>query len=250
MRFANTGDRTSALRGRADEDVPRDQRPRLRDHRGRPTTGRAGAQVGDTVVRVVSRPGFPAARDARRRRERALRKLEARLGPYPYRVLKVVQSAGALRHGGARRRLDPDRDAVGQPAIPGHPRDRPPVVLRDRRQRPGPRAVRRRGRRRLRRPPGPRPPPRLPLRDGRPRPLDLRLLVDLLLRGRLHPGRQPARQRAPEDGLGGVLGGAPRLRRRPAMGPDATRGPCSTPSTRDAARTCASWWRHRFPTLY
>ena len=41
---------------------------------------------------------------------------------------------------------------VGQPALPGRPRDGPPVVLRDRRQRPGARAVRRRGRRRLRRP--------------------------------------------------------------------------------------------------
>ena len=52
------------------------------------------AVVGDNVVRVVYRPGFPAsaALDAA---TNALRKLEARLGPYPYKVLKVVQSAGA-----------------------------------------------------------------------------------------------------------------------------------------------------------
>jgi hypothetical protein len=52
------------------------------------------AVVGDNIVRVVYRPGFPAtaALDAA---TNALRKLEARLGPYPYRVLKVVQSAGA-----------------------------------------------------------------------------------------------------------------------------------------------------------
>jgi hypothetical protein len=50
--------------------------------------------VGDTVVRVISRPGFPAARtlDAA---ANAVRKLEAKLGPYPYPVLRVVQSAGA-----------------------------------------------------------------------------------------------------------------------------------------------------------
>ncbi|OGO56337.1 MAG: hypothetical protein A2V85_10875 [Chloroflexi bacterium RBG_16_72_14] len=50
--------------------------------------------VGDNIVRVVYRPGFPAtaALDAA---ANALRKLEARLGPYPYKVLKVVQSAGA-----------------------------------------------------------------------------------------------------------------------------------------------------------
>ncbi len=50
--------------------------------------------VGDTIVRVLARPGFPAARtlDAA---ANALRELEAKLGPYPYPVLRVVQSAGA-----------------------------------------------------------------------------------------------------------------------------------------------------------
>ena len=50
--------------------------------------------VGDTRIRVVSRPGFPADR-ALDAAANALRKLEAKLGPYPYRVLKVAQSAGA-----------------------------------------------------------------------------------------------------------------------------------------------------------
>lgn len=49
--------------------------------------------VGETTVRVVHRPGFPASAtmDAA---VTALRRLEARLGPYPYPVLTVVQSAG------------------------------------------------------------------------------------------------------------------------------------------------------------
>jgi hypothetical protein len=49
--------------------------------------------VGDTTVRVIHRAGFPAAAvmDAA---TTALRRLEARLGPYPYPVFKVVQSAG------------------------------------------------------------------------------------------------------------------------------------------------------------
>ena len=51
-------------------------------------------RVGDNIVRVVYRPGFPAAAALRAARN-ALARIEARLGPYPYRVLKVVQSAGA-----------------------------------------------------------------------------------------------------------------------------------------------------------
>ncbi len=52
------------------------------------------AIVGDNIVRVVYRPGFPAAA-ALRAAKNALTRIEAKLGPYPYRVLKVVQSAGA-----------------------------------------------------------------------------------------------------------------------------------------------------------
>ena len=62
-----------------------------------------------------------------------------------------------------------------QPALPRHPRDRAPVVLRARRQRPGAPAVRRRGRGRLRGPLRPRPAAREPLPDRPARPDDLRL---------------------------------------------------------------------------
>ena len=51
------------------------------------------ALVGDTVVRVVARPGFPKAAVMRAAKV-AVAKLEARLGPYPYRVIKIVQAAG------------------------------------------------------------------------------------------------------------------------------------------------------------
>ena len=49
--------------------------------------------VGDTAVRVMARPGFPAAA-LMRAATSAVRKLESRLGPYPYRILTVVQTAG------------------------------------------------------------------------------------------------------------------------------------------------------------
>ena len=92
MRFANTGDRIAAS---ADGLTRTFRATNVRDfvvtaasdYRIREAT------VGDTVVRVVSRPGFPAAATMTAA-VNALRKLEARLGPYPYRVLKVVQSAG------------------------------------------------------------------------------------------------------------------------------------------------------------
>jgi hypothetical protein len=49
--------------------------------------------VGDTTVRVITRPGTPSATwmDAA---VNALTKLEARLGPYPWRTLRIVQSSG------------------------------------------------------------------------------------------------------------------------------------------------------------
>jgi hypothetical protein len=53
----------------------------------------ASATVGDTVVRVHYRSGAPAS-SMLSAAKRALTKLEARLGPYPYPVLKIVQSAG------------------------------------------------------------------------------------------------------------------------------------------------------------
>ena len=125
----------------------------------------------------------------------------------------------------------PTGTAARQPALPRRPRDGAPVVLRDRRQRPVARAVRRRGRRRLRGALHPRPAADQPLRDGDAGPLDLRVLGRLLLREDLHPGRQPARRRAAPDGLDRVLGGAARLRRgQPEQDRhDARR--CSTRST-------------------
>ena len=51
-----------------------------------------------------------------------------------------------------------------------------------------------------------------PLLAGPARPVDLQVLVGLLLRGRLHPGRQLPRLRAKADGLHRVLGGHARLR--------------------------------------
>jgi hypothetical protein len=93
LRYGNTGDRiaisadglTRTFRARNVRDFVVTA---ARDYRTKQ------AVVGDNIVRVVYRPGFPAtaALDAAKN---ALRKLEARLGPYPYRVLKVVQSAGA-----------------------------------------------------------------------------------------------------------------------------------------------------------
>ena len=227
LRFANTGDRISAS---ADGLTRTFRATNVRDF---VITAAADyrtteARVGDTLVRVVSRPGFPASATLSAA-VNAVRKLEAKLGPYPYRVLKVVQSAG--------------RYGMEGPGVAWIPTGTPSGNLRylvtheiahqwfygmvgnDQAREP----VRRRGRHRLRRPPGPRAPPRLPLRDGRPRPPDLRLLGDLLLRGRLHPGRQPARQRPPEDGLGGLLDGAPRLRRRPAMAPQPHADPARRP---------------------
>jgi aminopeptidase N len=49
--------------------------------------------VGDNVVRVYYRPGAPASALLAAAKT-ALSRLEARLGPYPYTVLKIVQSAG------------------------------------------------------------------------------------------------------------------------------------------------------------
>jgi aminopeptidase N len=50
--------------------------------------------VGDTIVRVFYRPGAPASAILDAAAD-AFAAIEARLGPYPYPVFKVVQSAGA-----------------------------------------------------------------------------------------------------------------------------------------------------------
>ena len=49
--------------------------------------------VGDNIVRVFSRPGAPAAAMLDAAAD-AFKAIEAKLGPYPYRYFRVVQSAG------------------------------------------------------------------------------------------------------------------------------------------------------------
>ena len=55
--------------------------------------GTRGAVAGDTAIKVVTRPGAPAAAMLSAATT-ALKKLEARLGPYPWPVLRIVQSSG------------------------------------------------------------------------------------------------------------------------------------------------------------
>ena len=172
---------------------------------------------------VAGRPRFDRARllparsagggDARCRGGR-LRRPRATARVVPASDLPGGPVGRGLRDGVAGSHLDPDRCGRREPALPGRPRDRPPVVLRDRRQRPVEAAVRRRGRRRFRGPLHPGLEARQPMRHGDPRSHDLPVLGRLLLREDLHPGRQPARQRAAEDGLDRVLGRAARLHRR------------------------------------
>ncbi len=55
----------------------------------------ASRQVGDTSVRVITRPGQPSSA-LLAAAVNAVTKLEARLGPYPWPVLRIVQSSGGL----------------------------------------------------------------------------------------------------------------------------------------------------------
>ena len=50
-------------------------------------------EVGDTTLRVITRPGAPASA-IESAAVSALTKLEARLGPYPWPALRIVQSSG------------------------------------------------------------------------------------------------------------------------------------------------------------
>ena len=174
----------------------------------------------------------------------------ATAGPLSPPVLQGRPVGRRLRHGIAGPDLDPDRSGLGQPALPGRPRDGPPVVLRARRQRPGARAVHRRGRRRLRR----------PLRPGAQRAsrcstgrLDLSIYpysATCYYETDLHPGRQPARRGPPADGLDRLLGGAARLHHvtRDALAPTSSllyALDAATPL--DLAQTL---FGPRFPRLY
>ena len=147
-----TTDRHARLRD--DRRAGRERRPHDRRSRRRtsatsrsprrPTTRSTSAMVGDTTVRVYYRPGAPASRSCRPRSTRS-RRCEPLVGPYPYADLRPRPDRRRLRDGVAGPDLDPDRGRGGEPLVPRPPRDRPPVVLRDRRQRPGARAVHRRG---------------------------------------------------------------------------------------------------------
>ena len=92
MRFATTGARLSVS---ADGLTQVFEATNVRDM----TTAAASdyrttsATVGDNTVRVYYRPGAPASAMLNAAKS-ALTKLEARLGPYPYKVLKIVQTAG------------------------------------------------------------------------------------------------------------------------------------------------------------
>jgi hypothetical protein len=94
MRIATTGTRTAVsadgLTQTFEATDVRDVTTTLaRDYR---TTS---ATVGDNIVRVYYRPGAPATA-LRNAAVRALTELEARLGPYPYTTLKIVQTAGGF----------------------------------------------------------------------------------------------------------------------------------------------------------
>lgn len=92
LRFAATGRRTAVS---ADRLVSTFDATDVRDFvvaASRDATTRS-ATVGATTVRVVARGGFPAAAVLTAAKA-ALTKLQARLGPYPYPVLTVAESAG------------------------------------------------------------------------------------------------------------------------------------------------------------
>ena len=194
--FATSGRPGVDQRRRADPGLRGHERPRLHGDRGHGLPDPKSRVVRDSVVRVYYRPGAPGAAMLDAAAD-AFDAIERRLGSYPHRTFRVAQSAGGVRDGVARAHLDPDRGrAASNLRYLGDARDGPPVVLRDRRQRPGEGAVRRRGRGRLRGTLRARPPAREPMRQGDARPDDLFVQRHVLLREDLHPGRQPARRRA------------------------------------------------------
>ena len=90
--------------------------------------------VGDAIVRVWYRPGFPAS-SVLSAAKHAIASMEPLVGQYPYPTYDLAQTAGG--YGMESPGLTWIPTGVGQPVVPRPPRDRPPVVLRDRRQRPG-----------------------------------------------------------------------------------------------------------------
>ena len=92
MRFATTGARRTVS---SDGLVSTYEAANVRDVvvAGAADYRTTSVEVGDNVVTVFHRAGAPATA-MRTAARSALTKLEARLGPYPYTVLKIVQSAG------------------------------------------------------------------------------------------------------------------------------------------------------------
>ena len=192
--------------GRPDADVRGEERPRRDDH------GRARLQHPDDLRRqdpgsLLLPVGSERRDDPRRGRGRHPR-LPGPPGPVPVHDVQGRPIGRRVRDGVTGPHLDPVRPWQREPALPRLARDGPPVVLQPRRQRPGPPAVRGRGHGRLPRSRDHPDATRLALLDRAARPVDLQLLERLLLRDRLHPGRQPAQRGAPADGLDGVLVGA------------------------------------------
>ena len=171
-----------------------------------------------------------------RGRGNALAKLEARLGPYPYRILKIVQSAGGYGMEGPGVAWIPT--GVGSSnltylvthevahqwfyGIVGNDQAREPFADEAMTDFVARYVL---GMRRASR--------------CATAPLDrsiYRYGYDLLLRAGLHPGRQPHRQCAQEDGLDRVLGSRPRLHLGPPLGPVAHEDAAQRARRRDVAQ--------------
>ena len=195
--------------------------------------------VGDTDrPRLSTGRAHPAPRCSMPRRTRS-RRIEARLGAYPYPVFQVVQSAGGygmespgliwIPTGAPRRTCATSiaHETAHQwfYGLVGNDQAREPFA-----DEAAADFVARyvTGTQRGSRCP-----------TGR---LDLSIYEytsRVLLRDGLHPGRQPARRRPQEDGLDGVLGGAARVRGGPPVRPELDDGRCSTRSTRRRRWTSA-----------
>ena len=152
---------TQGLRGR--------ERPRLHRHRGRRLPDASNGSSATTSCASTTAPARRARRCSMARPTRS-RRTRRGLGAYPYKVFKVVQSAGAFGMESPGLIWIPTGVGRVEPALPDGARDGPPVVLRHRRQRPGARAVHRRGRGRLHGALRDRHEARQPLPDGPPRP--------------------------------------------------------------------------------
>ena len=139
--FATTGDRIAST---ADGLSQTFQARNVRDFTVTAATDyRTGSRVVDgTTVRVWYRLGSPGAAMLDAAAD-AFHLLRARLGVYPYPVFKVVESAGGYGMESPGLIWIPHGMGSREPALSRRPRDRAPVVLRARRQRPVEPAVRR-----------------------------------------------------------------------------------------------------------